>query len=148
TATLTGTNFVSGGTTVQVSGSGITVGSSQVTGSTSLTVAFTISASASPGNRTVTVATNGGTSDESNFRVSPAAIPPTLASISPASGTAGTTVTATLAGTNFATGGTVVQISGSGIMADSPQVTGSTSLTVTFTISAAASPGNRTVTVT
>ena len=147
TATLTGTNFVNGGTTVQVSGSGITLGSPQVSGSTSLAVAFTISASASPGNRTVTVATNGGTSNGVNFSVLAPAVPPTLASISPTSGTAGITVTATLTGTNFVAGGTIVQITGSGITVDSPQVAGSTSLTVAFTISASASPGNRTVTV-
>src|SRR5438105_1272131 len=60
---------------------------------------------------------------------------PILTSIAPTSGTAGTTVTATLTGRNFVTGGTTVQVSGSGITIGSPQVTSSTSLTVAFTIS-------------
>jgi hypothetical protein len=68
--TLTGTNFVSGGTTVTVSGAGVTVGSIQVSGTTSLTATFTIAASAATGNRSVTVTTAGGTSNSVSFGVS------------------------------------------------------------------------------
>src|SRR6185369_17663458 len=40
--TITGTNFIVGNTTVQVTGTGVTVGAINVTGPTSLTTTFTI----------------------------------------------------------------------------------------------------------
>jgi len=67
--TLTGTNFVNGATTVRVSGTGISAGSAQVSGTTSLAATFTIDATATAGNRSVTVVTSGGTSNALDFSV-------------------------------------------------------------------------------
>lgn len=72
TGTLSGTNFVSGATTVQISGTGISVGSPQVNGAATLTVALTIDGGASVGNRTVNVTTSGGTSNGLTFSVAAA----------------------------------------------------------------------------
>jgi mucin-19 len=66
--TFTGTNFVAGGTTVSVSGPGIVVSGVKVTDPTSLTAMVQLSGS--PGARTVTVTTSGGTSGGQTFRIS------------------------------------------------------------------------------
>jgi hypothetical protein len=68
-ATLAGANFVSGATTVTVSGAGITLGLPQVASTNSLSISLTIDAAASPGNRTIAVTTSGGTSDGLTFNV-------------------------------------------------------------------------------
>jgi len=60
--TLTGTNFVAGGTTVNVGGGGVTVTNVTVTSATSLTANFVLDLTAA-GPRTVTVTTSGGTRD-------------------------------------------------------------------------------------
>src|SRR6185369_4494291 len=59
---LTGTNFVAGATTVNVSGTGVTATNVTVTGSTSLNAGFVVDAAAALGARTVTVTTPSGTS--------------------------------------------------------------------------------------
>ena len=59
--TLTGTNFVTGGTTVNVTG-GVTVSNVVVTSGTQLTATFSIPATATPGPVSVSVSTAGGTS--------------------------------------------------------------------------------------
>ncbi len=59
---------------------------------------------------------------------------PTLTSITPSSGSAGTTVNATLTGTNFVTGATTVTIAGTGVTANSVTVQSTTSLTAAFAI--------------
>lgn len=75
---------------------------------------------------------------------------PTLTSVSPNSGTQGTTASVTLTGTNFATGAgaTTVSVSGTGVTVNNVVVNSATSLTADFVIGAAASTGARTVTVT
>src|SRR6185369_12101433 len=91
--TLTGTNFVAGATTVVVSGTGITVGTPNVTGPTSLTVTLTIAANAATTARNVTVTTTGGTSNPQTFTVqAPQAQPPTLTNVQPNTGVAGNAV--------------------------------------------------------
>ena len=65
--TLTGTNFVVGTTTVNVSGAGVTVNSVVVGSSTSLTATFVIDAAAVIGARSVTLTTAGGTSGGQTF---------------------------------------------------------------------------------
>ena len=77
--TLTGLNFVSGSTTVSVSGSGVTVGAPSGT-TTQLTATFTTAASAATGVRSVTVTTPGGTSGAVTFTVTP---PPPQLNVSP-----------------------------------------------------------------
>ena len=87
---LTGTNFIAGGTTVNVSGTGVTVTVVAVNDNTSLgtarrntsraasfvntntlmTANFVIDAAAAPGARNVTVTTAGGTSNSLSFTVS------------------------------------------------------------------------------
>src|ERR1039457_2392998 len=71
----------------------------------------------------------------------------TLTSVAPNSGTQGSSVPVTLAGTNFMAGSTVV-VSGSGVTAGSLVVGSATQITATLTIAANAAPGPRTVTVT
>jgi hypothetical protein len=67
--TLTGTNFVVGGTTVAVSGAEVTVSNVNVASTTSLSATFGIGWSAAVGTRTVTVTTSSGTSGAQNFTV-------------------------------------------------------------------------------
>jgi sugar lactone lactonase YvrE len=71
--TLSGTRFELGnGTTVAVSGSGISVSNINASSDTSLTATFTIAPSAPLGNYNVTVATpNGGSSNAMPFAVNP-----------------------------------------------------------------------------
>ena len=67
--TLTGTNFVVGATTVNVSGAGVTVTNVVVGSATSLTASFVIDPAAAVGARTVTVTTAGGTSGAQTFTI-------------------------------------------------------------------------------
>jgi hypothetical protein len=72
---------------------------------------------------------------------------PALTAMTPAGGPRGSSVQATLAGSNFVTGATVVAVSGTGVTGTNVNVTNSTSLNVTFAIDPNASPGDRSVTV-
>ncbi|HTW83252.1 MAG TPA: hypothetical protein VMD91_04170 [Candidatus Sulfotelmatobacter sp.] len=69
TETLTGVGFIAGATSVQLSGSGVTAGTANVTSSTSLTVDFTVAAGAAAGAQNVMVTTSGGTSGPQPFTV-------------------------------------------------------------------------------
>lgn len=141
--TLTGTNFVAGAT-VAVSGTGVTVSNVTVASGTSITATFTLASSATLGARNVTVTTSGGTTAAQTFTVNPPA--PTLTSVSPPSGTQGTTVVVTLTGTNFVAGATVA-VSGTGVTVSNVTVVSGTSITATFTIASDATTGGRNVTV-
>ncbi len=74
--TLTGTNFVIGSTTINISPSGITPSGISVASATSLTAIFTISAVAAIGSYDVTVTTPDGTSNSVSFEVTSAPTPP------------------------------------------------------------------------
>ena len=113
---------------------------------TQITTTLTITSNAAAGPRTVTVTSAGVTTSGQTFTVNPAPVP-TLASVAPNSGTPGSSVPVTLAGTNFMAGSTVV-VSGSGVTAGSLVVVSATQITATLTIAANAAPGPRTVTVT
>ena len=140
--TLTGTNFVSGATTVNVS-NGVTVSNVSVTGPTQLTASFMIAASAT-GSANVSVTTSGGTNGTVPFSFSLAT--PTLSSVSPNSGSAGTNVNVTLTGTNFVAGATV-NPNNAGITVSNLNVASATQITATFTITTGASgPSGVTVT--
>ena len=144
--TLTGTNFLSGATTVAVSGSDVTVSDVSVASATSLTANFAIGSGAALGARDVTVSTVGGTSGAQTFTVNPVA--PTLTAVSPTTGVQGTTVAVTLTGTNFISGATTVAVSGSNVTVNNVSVSSGTSLTADFVIASGAALGDRNVTVT
>ncbi len=144
TATLTGTNFIPGATTVSIGGTGVTGGTVNVTTSTSLTVALTAGQDAIPADHTVTVSTAQGTSNALTFTVLPP--PPTLISIDTPDAGPGWSVRVTLTGTNFVNGA-AVGVTGGGITVSSVAVTNSTSLTAILTIAANAAVGSRNITV-
>jgi sugar lactone lactonase YvrE len=110
--TLTGSGFVSGGTTVTVGGSGVTVSNVTVGSATQLTATFTVDAGAPIAARNVTVSTVAGTSAPRTFNVVHAA--PAITALNPLSALQGSTVQVTITGTGFtgtsvtATGGAVV----------------------------------------
>ncbi|MBI2859725.1 MAG: S8 family serine peptidase [Chloroflexi bacterium] len=75
-------------------------------------------------------------------------IPPTVTSMNPSSGNAGTTLTGVqISGTNFRSGATV-SISGTGVTASNVVVVSSTNITADLTIASNAAAGARNVTVT
>lgn len=143
--TLTGTNFISG-TTISVSGTGINVNSPSVVSSTSITANFVIASDAALGGHDVTVSNGAKTSPSSVKFTVAAPPPPTLTSISPASGTQGRAVTVTLTGTNFAPGATV-GISSLGVTASNVTFVNASQMTVVLTVDPTAAPGSRNVTV-
>src|SRR5882762_3572841 len=81
--TLAGTYFGSG-STIGLSGTGITVSNATVASSTSITATFTIAASAVPAPQNVTVTSSGMTSGSQTFTVN--SLPVTVSSTSPAIG--------------------------------------------------------------
>ncbi len=111
--TLTGTGFAAP-LTVNASGSGITVSNVSVVSSTQATATFNIAANAGVGQQNVSVTTAAGTSGNVSFNVTAAVGAPTLTSISPSTGSQGSSVPVTLTGTGFAAPLTV-NASGSGI---------------------------------
>jgi hypothetical protein len=144
--TLKGTNFSSLGSTVNVSGSNITVSNVSVDASNNtITATFVIAGAAATGVRTVSVTTGGHTTNTVNFTVT-APPPPTISSITPPSGTHGTLVPVTLAGTNFLAGSTLT-ITGGRVFIVGTTVVDPTKITANFFIQGNAVPGVRTVTV-
>jgi hypothetical protein len=140
TVTLTGNGFVSGNTSVAVSGTGITTSNFAVSSSTSMTARFTIDATAtlSAHDVTVTVA-NGGTSLPLTFTVVPPA--PGIGGLSQPGATQGQTISQTITGSNFIPGGTTVEIGGSGVHLSNIVVQNSTTITLTISIDKTATPG-------
>ncbi len=141
------TNFAQGVTAASF-GSGITVNSVVVTSTASATVNVTIEPSAALGSRTVTMTT--GTEVASlvgGFTVQPGL--PAIASISPTAGIQGVNLTVVINGqfTDFTPGVTTASF-GSGISVGTVTVNGPTLASVPITISAFATAGPRTVTVT
>lgn len=120
TVTISGTNFVSGSTTVSIGG--LSAGSVSVSSSTSLTC--TVPSGLANGT-TYSVVINNGTNSVTASNAFTFYAAPTYSSISPSSGSAGTTVT--ISGSNFISGNTSVTIGGTA--ATSVSVSSSTSLT-------------------
>jgi len=145
---IVGTNFIAGVTTVEF-GLGITVGSVTVNSPTSLTANISIDANTITAARSVSVtnASPGGgkATLASVFNVENLA--PTIASVSPATGSRGETVTVTLTGTSFSSGSTTVAF-GSGITVGSVAVVSPTQLTANLTIATGAALGARNIGVT
>jgi hypothetical protein len=93
-------------------------------------------------NPTISVAASGLTSASAKV-----AFPvPTLTNAP--SGVAGSSVTDTLTGTNFAAGNTTVSVAGSGVTVSSVSVTSSTTLTASFAVAGGSAFGTQNVTVT
>ena len=143
--TLSGSNFVAGGTVVTVSGSGVTVADVIVINPSTLTARLSIDSTALLGTRQIIVQTPNGTSNPVAFDILLPA--PTLSSVLPAIGVTGTSVVLTLSGSNFVLSSTTVTVSGPGVTLGSVSVTGSTSLATTLTIDPSATLGDRDVTV-
>jgi len=148
--TLTGTNFMVG-STVQVSGTGVTVSNVSVTNATTMTALFTIEAGATLSARDVTVTypgQGGGTSGPQVFTVTNAPNPvPVLTTVTPNTGLQGSSVNVSLQGTGFIAGSTV-SVSGTGVTVSNVIVVNATTITAQFAISGAATIGARNVTVT
>ncbi len=107
--TLTGSNFTAG-SNVAISGTGITQFGATFS-PTSITTNFVIAGNATLGARTVTVGTSGGTTAAVTFTVVAKPPTPTLTSISPITGSRGSTVAVTLTGTNFSAAGLAINVS-------------------------------------
>jgi sugar lactone lactonase YvrE len=136
------------GTTIFVSGGGVTVSNISAISDTSLSATFNIAADATSGSRDVTIRTDRGTSGAVKFAIQVLVTPaPTLTSISPQTKVRGTTATLTLTGTNFVPGATSVAADGNGISITSVSVTGTTSLTATLNVAGDANPGAHNVRV-
>jgi hypothetical protein len=156
--TLTGTGFVDGAS-IDVTGTGVSVGAIDVIDATTITAEFTVSGIASLGTRSVTVTTSVGTTDAQLFTVV-LPPPPTLDAVPVVSATslAGPTIGVVITGTNFVAGATDVVVSG-GISVGNIVVTSPTSIAAdfgnltassetTFTITVTTSGGSATETVT
>lgn len=133
-----------GPATVAVSNPGVAVSNVTLVSATQITALLNIAAGAALGAANVTVTTPIGTSAPATFTVLPPT--PTLTSVSPAAGTAGTSFPVSLSGSNFVPGGTTVNVSG-GVTTSDVVVTNSAQLTVTLTIPVSAAPGTVDVTV-
>ena len=141
TLTVNGTNFVSGAT-VQWGSTALTT---TFVSATQLTAAVPASLIANAGSANVTVTVSGSTSTGATFTISPAALPPTITSLSPASTTAGgAAFTLTISGTNFDSGTTVQW----GTTALARTYVSATQLTAVVPANLIAAPGSATVTVT
>lgn len=146
--TLTGTNFIVGEETVVfVYGTGVTSSEVVVHNLTTATATITITDGATLGERMVTVIVGAqDATDVQTFTIAPPL--PTITSVVPASGLTGSTVSATLTGTNFLTNATTFSVSGAGVTVEQVSVANGTSLTANLVIDATATPGSRDVTVT
>jgi subtilisin family serine protease len=138
---ITGSGFTSDMTIS--AGDGIAVSAVASFGSFA-TATFTIAASASAGVHNVTIMNSVGTSNAVQFMVLNQA--PTLTSITPSSGIAGTFFTITIIGTNFVAPLTIN--GGSGITTPILNVVSPTQASLTLEISLNAALGPRTLTVT
>ncbi len=136
-------NYFTGASAVSF-GADVTVNSYSVNNSSQITASITIGGSAAPGNRNVTVTTAGGTATLTNgFSVVGL---PAIASVSPAEGEPGASISVTVTGSSLL-GATAVSF-GAGITTNSFTVGSDTQITVSITISGSASAGAREVSVT
>jgi len=140
---------LTGASSVNFSGGGITVTSVTVNSDTSITAVVNISAGAPAGARNVTVTTPAGNSNAVTFTIT---VPPAgLFSISPTTGARGTTQPVTLTGISFQTGAnpaTGIAVNGGGITVTGFTVVNDTTITANFVISPTAALTARNVTVT
>ena len=141
--TLTGTGFVQGAQ-ISIANAGVTAANIVVVSATEITATFTVAPNASLGPANVTVTTVSGASGPVTFTV---LAPLKLTSITPAAGAQGAGVPVTLTGAGFAPGA-VISVNNPGVTPGNVVVAGSTQITATFNIAAAAALGSANVTVT
>ncbi len=143
--TIFGSNFT-GATAVNFSPSDGITASISYAGSFSLSASVIIASNATLGSRAVSVTTPAGTSNTATFTViSPA---PNISSISPDTGSPGISFTMRFSGTNL-TGVNAVNFTPSdGITVSNIQVSSSSSMTASVSISSGAALGARTVSLT
>ncbi|MFH0990346.1 MAG: T9SS type A sorting domain-containing protein, partial [bacterium] len=149
TLTLTGTNFLSGVTSVSVVPNG-TVQSVTVNSPTQLTATIVIPSSAVPGARTVSVTNpspGGGAATLTNVLNVIGNPLPTVAAIAPAVANRGQTLDVVITGSDFQTGVTEVSF-GTGITVNTTTVNSGTQLTASVTVALDAATGPRDVIVT
>jgi hypothetical protein len=147
-AVVNGTNLA-GATAVAFSDPAVTA---VVNSSTATTVSITVTAGAAAvsGPKSFTVTTPGGTASSPggvNFTVTGAIPVPTITGINIHAGTQGTTVAATITGTNL-TGASAIGFSGAGVSATIQAGGTAASLPISINVGAAATVGARTFTVT
>ncbi len=148
--TIVGTGFDGGLSLLASFGANITVNSTTFVDSSHVTANITISGSATTGARNVTL-TNGDGSSATGTNVFTVNLAPTITSTSPSTGDQGATnELVTITGTGFidTLGTTLASSFGSGVTVNSTTFVSATSLTANITISALATTGVRTVTVT
>jgi uncharacterized repeat protein (TIGR01451 family) len=134
---LTG-NYFTSGLSVITDGA-ITVSNVSVANSSTAQATFTVDPAAALGLHSVNVVTPGGASAPLSFTV--LLPPPTIDSITPASGLVGTNVDVTITGTNFGPGFGVD--AGANITVSNVTLIDLATATARFAISADASPGSR-----
>jgi len=135
---LTGSNFAAG-MTVTSTNPGITITNLNVLSSTQLTATLNIAANAALGSAAITVTVAGGSSNPIPFTVSP--LPPTLASVTPASSQNGANVAVTLTGTQFVAPADVAS-NNANILTSSAVVVSSTQMNVTLAVAPSVTPGS------
>jgi sugar lactone lactonase YvrE len=146
-ATVSGTGL-GGVTAVTVSGTGVTASLPGGGSATTLPITINISADAAASPRSLTLSTSTGASAVFNsFTVTNSAQPPAIGLITPSSGIAGTTLSATISGANL-TGATGVAFSGNGVTAVLSGGGSASAVPVTLSIAPDASPGARNLTLT
>jgi hypothetical protein len=139
TVTLTGTGFAAG-TTVITGDAFITVSGLSVVSPTQISATLVIGANAA--STQIWVNNSNGPSNKLTF-----GIVPTLASINPTQGVAGTNVPVTLTGTSF-TGATAINTGTAGITVSGLTIVSNTQITATFVIAVGATQGNHSISVT
>lgn len=141
---LTGAGF-DGVSSVQVSGTGITVEDVVVVDAETITATFVIADDATLDDRDVTVTTAAGVSNPVSFTVEPAT--PVVLSITPNTGVQESVVPVTIIGQYFQSGATV-QVSGTLVAPSSVVVVDDETITADLTITLLAAHTTRSVTVT
>ncbi|MFL6241130.1 MAG: hypothetical protein ACJ735_16735 [Actinomycetes bacterium] len=143
TLTVTGDNFQAGAT-VSVSGSGVSIATPTSVTASQIQTSVTVASAAAPGARDVTVVNpdGGAVTCTGCFTVDPG---PWVSSVAPTVVTRGTSVTATIDGTNFVHGMKIKF--GPGTTVTSVVLLSNTELTAQLAVAPNASPGYRTITV-
>jgi hypothetical protein len=135
----------SAGSTVTVSGTGITVSGVTFTSATSLAATLNIATNAAPGPYTVTI-TSGTEVDTATFTVNAIVVP--TATLVPSSGAQGTTVPFVITSNVPFTTAVGDSVSGNGVTLQNFQFQSQTSITGSFVIAANADLGPHTVSLT